>query len=239
MKNKIACSYNDIISLENLLEAWREFVHGKRHKKDVAEFGHNLTRNIVVLHEDLKNKTYKHGAYVAFAVNDPKPRKIHKAFVRDRLLHHAICRVLAPFFDSLFIADLYSCRVGKGTHKALARFRAFTRKASKNNTKTLWVLQCDIKKFFASVDQDVLLAILEKRIPDKVSIRTLASGVDFLGWVHFPDHRTLRTATKRRMFRNIRATSGGAESIQSYLGLLRHGNARKLERRISFIHNSV
>lgn len=68
--------------------------------------------------------------------------------------------------------------------------------------------------------------------PDKVSIKTLASGVDFLGWVHFPDHRVLRTATKRRMFRNLATKSGKPETVASYLGMLSHGNAHKLSKMI-------
>lgn len=68
--------------------------------------------------------------------------------------------------------------------------------------------------------------------PDKVFIKTLASGVDFLGWVHFPDHRVLRTATKRRMFRNVEAKGNKKEVVQSYLGLLKYGNAWRLMERI-------
>ena len=67
--------------------------------------------------------------------------------------------------------------------------------------------------------------------PDKVFISTIASGVDFLGWVHFPDHRVLRTKTKQRMFRNIRL-SGEENVVQSYLGLIRHGNTAKLRERV-------
>jgi RNA-directed DNA polymerase len=68
--------------------------------------------------------------------------------------------------------------------------------------------------------------------PDKVSIKTLASGVDFLGWIHFPDHRVIRRATKKRMFRNIKEKQGKMETVQSYLGLLKYGNAKKLVGRV-------
>jgi len=68
--------------------------------------------------------------------------------------------------------------------------------------------------------------------PDKISIKTLASGVDFLGWIHFPDHRVLRTATKRRMFKRLKE-SPTPETINSYLGLIKHGNSYKLKSRIS------
>jgi len=79
---------------------------------------------------------------------------------------------------------------------------------------------------------------LEERLklelhPDKVFIKTLASGVDFLGWVHFPDHRVLRTTTKMRMFRNIKNKKGNANTVQSYLGLLGHGNSKMLEEKIT------
>lgn len=158
--------YDDIISTENLLAAWKEFLKGKRSKRDVQAFQYRLSDNILALHAELKNKTYVHGGYYAFNISDPKPRNIHKALVRDRLLHHALYRQLYPFFDRTFISHSYSCRKYKGTHRALKAFRGYVAKASCNNTKTLWVLKCDIKKFFASVDQNILLKILEQRISD-------------------------------------------------------------------------
>ncbi len=141
--------YNHIISLENLYLAWGEFVRGKKNKKDVSEFSLNLSTNIYQLHLDLKNKTYIHGPYQAFKISDPKPRDIHKATVRDRLLHHAIYRVLYHHFNPKFVFDSYSCRLNKGTHKAVKRFAEFGRKVSRNNTRICWVLKCDVRKFFA------------------------------------------------------------------------------------------
>ena len=315
--------FEDIISLENLLEAWKEFIRGKRNKKDVQEFQLNLMDNILELHKDLKTQIYNHGGYKAFKINDPKPRNIHKASVRDRLLHHAIYRILYPFFDKTFISDSFSCRNNKGTHKALNRFRSFAYKVSQNHTKTCWVLKCDIKKFFENINHNMLLNILnryipEKKIiwllervirsfsskpdtglplgnltsqllvniymnefdqfmkhklrvryyiryaddfavmsdnkdwleqqvlkikeflqsklklelhPDKIFIKTLASGIDFLGWVHFPDHRVLRTTTKRRMFKRLRETKT-IEILNSYLGLIKHRNTEKIKKKI-------
>ncbi len=322
---QLANTYDHIISIENLLEAWKEFLRGKKNKKDVQEFQFRLMDNIIALHTDLKNKTYRHGGYVAFNISDPKPRNIHKAAVRDRLLHHAIYRKLYPYFDKKFIADSYSCRLRKGTHKAMDRFRAFAYKVSKNHTRTAWVLKCDIKKFFATIDQKILLEILKKHIsdentirllseitksfhstkegvglplgnltsqllvniymnefdqwmkhvmkaeyyiryaddfvilghdkdwlleltpriadfleerlklslhPNKVFIKTFASGVDFLGWVHFTDHRVLRMVAKKRMFRSIKDKQGKEETVQSYLGLISHGNGNSLKVKI-------
>ncbi len=316
--------------MENLLLAWSEFVKGKRNRKDVQEFESALMDNILALHRDLKEKTHTHGAYEAFKVNDPKPRDIHKATVRDRLLHHALYRKLYPFFETTFIGDSYSCRRRKGTHKAMQRFREYAYKVSKNRIRTCWVLKCDIKKFFASINQRILMGIIASRIsdtnivalihnivesfhstaagkglplgnltsqllvnvymnefdqwvkhhlkatyyiryaddfvvqshnkqtletrlpqmrqfleeklaltlrPNKVSIETLASGVDFLGWVHFPNHRVLRTNTKRRMLRKVQGLTKDDAVVGSYRGLLRWGNARKLETYLKIEYN--
>jgi retron-type reverse transcriptase len=315
-------SYNNIISIENLLASWQEFLRGKKSRKDVARFSVRLSDNIMKLHYDLKNKTYTHGLYEGFKINDPKPRDIHKASVRDRLLHHAIYRALYPFFDKKFVHDSYSCRAGKGTHKALYRFESVVQKVSKNNTKQCWILKCDIKKFFANIDRNILKQILTRHIsdkdtlwllervidsfhissykglplgnltsqllvnvymnefdqfvkhnlkakhyiryaddfvflsqdkdylerllpevenflenklkleihPKKVSITTIGSGVDFLGWVHFPKHRVLRMSSKRRMLKKVAV--GEEETIQSYLGMLKHGSAHKLREYI-------
>lgn len=329
-------TYDDIISVENLLKAWKEFKKGKSKREDVLEFERNLMDNIFSLHNDLKNprhflqserasKTYKHGEYEVFNISDPKPRNIHKATVRDRLLHHAVYRKLYPFFDRKFVFDSYSCRKNKGTHRAINRFGDFARKESYNYTKTAWVLKCDIKKFFASIDHKILIEILKEDIkdeniiwlltqiiesfysvrygiglplgnltsqllvniymnkfdqfvkhrlkakyyiryaddfvvlsqdkiylkniliefekflqdrlkldlhPNKVFIKTFSSGADYLGWVHFPKRRVLRTATKKRMFKRAVEIKGKEETIQSYLGLLKHGNTYKLQKQI-------
>lgn len=328
---KFEKTYQGSIPVSNLLSAWTVFVRDKKKKSDVATFQSRLMDNIMSLHTELVNKTYTHGPYHAFNISDPKPRNIHKATVRDRLLHHLLYQELYPYFDRQFIFDSYSCRSGKGTHRAVNRFRDFGRTVSKNNTKTCWVLKCDIKKFFASIDHVILRTILEKHIedkdtlwllgniidsfetegkkgaglplgnltsqllvnvymnefdqymkhvlkikyyiryaddfvilsrdkkelentlndiglfletklklalhPDKVFIKTLSSGVDFLGWVHFPTHRTLRTATKRRMMKNIRndPTEG---TLPSYRGMLSHGNAHKLQNAIIALYGS-
>lgn len=253
--------------------------------------------------------------------------------MRDRVLHHAIHRILAPMYEKKFIYDSYSSRKVKGTHKAINRFKEFGWKLSKNNTKTVWVLKCDIRKFFDSVDHDILKEIIKKDfndkdlfnlissiidsfhatftnsnlwdwnskgIPlgnltsqlfsnvymdkfdqyvkrelqikyyiryaddfvifshsknelddilnkiriwllenlkleihkDKVFIQKLHQGIDFLGWVHFPNYRVLRTKTKRRMYRILREKEYLDAPLQSYLGVLKHGNGHKLIKEI-------
>lgn len=129
-------------------------------------FERNLEDNIWELHKSLKNKTYKHSSYDSFFIQDPKVRHIHKASVRDRLLHHAIVRHLNPVFEPTFIHDSYSCRMDKGTHKGVEQFVSYARKMSKNFSRPCWVLKCDVKKFFPSIDQNILLDIVFKRVHD-------------------------------------------------------------------------
>lgn len=153
--------------------SWEEFKIGKTKKPDVLEFGRHLEDNLFALHRELKNKTYKHSDYTSFYITDPKVRHIHKAKVKDRIVHHAIHRILYPIFDPTFICDSYSCRIGKGTHRAVRRLEVFVRKVSKNYTGKCFVLKCDIKKFFASVDHDVLIGLLEKKIKDEDLMRLI------------------------------------------------------------------
>lgn len=162
-----AYSYNNLISIENLFQAWDKFKKGKRKKLDVGFFELNLEANLFDLHEKLKSKTYTHGKYTSFNIYDPKFRHIHKAEVLDRIVHHAIVSVLDPIFDKTFIYDSYSCRINKGTHRAVKRVFKFIREASGNYKHSCFVLKLDIKKFFESVDHNVLLSIVQGRIRDE------------------------------------------------------------------------
>lgn len=119
------------------------------------------------MRHELVNGTYRCGRYHRFQVNDPKPRIIHKASVRDRLLHHAIYRILYPLYDKTFIYDSYSCRIDKGTHRAFGRLTQFARKASRNYTASCWALKCDIRKFFDSIDHQTLKQQLANKISDE------------------------------------------------------------------------
>lgn len=158
--------FDKVISLENLFDAWTEFKKDKNNKKDVAEFEIGLEDHVFELHDDLKNGTYKHGAYFSFFVNDPKRRHIHKAPVRDRLLHHAVHRIIEPEWNKVFIFDSWSSRKNKGTHGAVKRLQRLGLKLSQNHTRMLWVLKLDVRKFFDSVDREILLSILKERTPD-------------------------------------------------------------------------
>lgn len=315
--------FDHIVSLPEIMRAWKAFSAGKKNAPDVAEHSARLSENLHGLAADLASGAYRHGGYSHFRVNDTKPRDIHKASVRDRIVHHLLHQALYPYFDARFIHDSYSCRVGKGTHRALDRFDSFARKVSRNHTRTCWVLKCDIRKCFASIDHAILRNLLARHVSDtrtlglisdvigsfsmasgigiplgnltsqlfvnvyldeldhfvkhelrerfylrysddfvilshdreqpavlvrplqdflqsrlrlsmhdSVCLRTVASGIDFLGWVHFPDHRVLRTATKRRALAACEGREEHDPVVVAYRGLLAHGNACGIEHQI-------
>lgn len=157
-------SFEEIISYENLLRAWEDFIKGKRGRRDVNMFARTLSDNLWQLHFDIGNGTYAHGGYHEYAICDPKKRTIHKASVRDRVVHRLVYNALYHDFDKRFIHDSYSSRKGKGTHKARERFKYFSQKVSKNYTKQCFVLKFDVRKCFASIDQKTLLALLKGNI---------------------------------------------------------------------------
>jgi len=159
--------YKKVISLPNLFQAWDEFKKGKRKKIDVGEFERHLEDNIFELRRELLTKTYRHSSYTGFYITDPKVRHIHKAIVRDRIVHHALFKVLNPIFEPTFISDSFSCRKGYGTHKGFKKLVVYARKVSKNYTQDGWALKCDVKKFFDSVNHKVLLEIIKRKIKEK------------------------------------------------------------------------
>ncbi len=173
IKNKRGDTFFEIISLENLFYSWAEFKRGKENKKDVQEFALNLEDNIFELHNDLKNNLYQHSKYTSFFISDPKLRCINKAKVRDRLLHQAIFKIIEPIFEKIFIFDSYSSRKNKGTHRAIKRFQKMAWKLSKNNTRTVWVLKCDIKKFFDSIDHNILLRLIKLKVTNRKTVELI------------------------------------------------------------------
>lgn len=164
---KTSCSYHKLISIESLFQAWDEFKKGKRKKSDVQLFERDLEDNLFDLHYQLKSKTYRHGSYQEFYVNDPKRRHIHKASVADRIVHHLLYKYLYKMLDKTFIYDSYSCRLNKGTHKVVKRLEYFARRASENYTRDCFALKCDIKKFFANVDHEILINLLRAKVSDR------------------------------------------------------------------------
>jgi len=165
--------FEKISSLENLFLAWNEFKKGKSQRTDMQTYSVCLEDNLFELQSKLASGEWVHGGYETFLVHDPKLRQIHKASVADRILHHAVWRVLEPIFEKNFIFDSWSCRVDKGTHNAVRRLHSQLQKMSYVNRGTVWILKCDIKKYFANIDHDILFNLLGKNISDKDTLSLL------------------------------------------------------------------
>jgi len=167
-----------IFSLKNLILAWKKARKGKTKINYIQEFEENLTYNLKLLHDELKNESYIPQPLESFTLRDPKTRKISKADFRDRVVHHALVRLLEPIFDPTFIYDSCANRKGKGNLFAIQRFDTFARKVSKNNTAPCFVLKADIKHYFHEVKHEILLGIIKRKITDEKVLRLIEKIIE-------------------------------------------------------------
>ena len=179
--------YQQVCSWENLYLAYRKAAKGKRGKVPAARFEYRLEDNLIRLQYELQTKNYQPGVYHSFYIHEPKRRLISAAPFRDRVVHHALCNAIEPCFERSFIHDSYANRVGKGTHRALDRCQHFARHFR-------YVLQCDVRQFFPSIDHAILKRELACKVKDDdvnwLIGRVLESGQGVLSeaytMVHFP-----------------------------------------------------
>ncbi len=150
--------YSAIYDIDNLYRASHNALKGKKSKSSAARFWLYEDREITQMHQELKEKTYTFGGYNSFTLHDNGvERRISVAPFRDRVLHHAIMQQIDPLFEKSFIYDSYANRKGKGTLNALKRAKYYA-------NKYRYVLQLDIRKFFPSIDHEILFGLLCKKI---------------------------------------------------------------------------
>ncbi len=150
--------YDQICSFENLFQAFNRARRGKRHQESVARFERNLELELFQLQDELVTYAYQPGPYRSFYRTEAKRRLISAAPFRDRVVHHALVGVMEPIFERRFIFDSYANRIGKGTHRALDRCTKFLRSHE-------YVLPCDVRQFFPSIDHQILNEQLRRVIP--------------------------------------------------------------------------
>jgi len=187
-----------VYAWDNLLLAYRKAAKGKRGLPPAATFEYHLEDNLIALQEELASQSYQPGPYASFYIHEPKRRLISAAPFRDRVVHHALCNVIEPLFERSFIENSYANRVGKGTHRALNCCQQFARRYA-------YVLQCDVKQFFPSIDHAILRDILARKIVDSgvmwLGDQILSSGVGVLSgeyeMVWFADDNLLAASRPR------------------------------------------
>lgn len=149
------------LELKDIWKAWSAFRNGKRMSEEMHEFQYHLEERLFELCNDLNNGTYEHGSYKEFVVCDNKRREISVSSVRDRVVHRILYDFLVPIWDKTFIYDAWSCRKEKGLLGAIERTQSFLQ-----SFPQAYVWRGDIKKFFDSVNHEVLLKILARRTKD-------------------------------------------------------------------------
>lgn len=165
--------FPQIASFENLFAAWEAAQRGKRRRPDVAAFERHLEPNLLQLERELLAGRYQPGRYRSFYIREPKRRKISAAPFRDRVVHHALVRVIEPIFEARFSNASYACRRKKGTHRAADQAQILLRRHK-------YLLKADIAQFFPSIDHAILSSLLERHLACKPTLalcqRIMASG---------------------------------------------------------------
>jgi retron-type reverse transcriptase len=158
--------YTHLCTLENLLYAHTQAQLDNRYKRKICAFTFSLEENLFDLRWELSRDLYVPRPYTYFTLHDPKTRSIAAPDFRDRVVQHALVNVIQPLFEKQFIYDSYACRTNKGTHLAAKRLKKFLMAARSFHGKDtpIYVLQCDIRKFFQSVSWDILLEMINKTI---------------------------------------------------------------------------
>ncbi len=163
--------FEQMASLENLLAASHSALHGKRMKPAAARYVLEMEKEVIALHEELNTGRYRHGPYHYFMIHEPKLRRVAAACFRDRVVHHALVRVLEPLFEPRFIEGSFACRPGRGTHAGM-------RRAAEYAQRFPYALKCDVKKYFPSIHQGILMKQVSRVIGDA---RVLAVVGEVLG----------------------------------------------------------
>jgi len=161
----------EIADRENLLLAFWKAECGKRAQAETIRFREHLETELVRLRCKLLDGPLGLGPYRKFTVHDPKERVICAAPFADRVLHHAVMNVCHASFEAYQVHDSYACRVGKGTHKAVERARAFA-------VRHRHYLKLDIRRYFDSVDHAIVKAQLRRRFKERRLIEILDAIID-------------------------------------------------------------
>lgn len=177
MEEKAITDFETVCDFDNLYRAHTKARLGKRHKPDVIAFDMDLASNLWAIKERLENCSYTVGSYKRFTIYEPKQREIQALCYADRIVQHSLCdNVLTPFFENRLVYDNCACRVGKGTHFGMKRLEGFLREHYRGHGAQGWMLKADVRKFFQSIDHDVLLERLRRVIPDPDVLR-LCEGI--------------------------------------------------------------
>lgn len=164
--------YHEIVSVENLYLASHNAAKRKRNYSEVQAWNAELESNVLKLHNDLVNKSYAVSEYTIFKIYEPKERIISKLPFRDRVVHHAILNIIEPILVNCFTVNTYSCIKGRGIYKCLMDLKRDLKQ------ETEFALKLDIKKFYPSIDHEILKGLLRRKFKDKDLLWLLDQVID-------------------------------------------------------------
>lgn len=157
--------WGQVVTFENLFSAYNAAASGRRYKESVLRYREHLEENLINALNLLTWRQWSPSRFREFYIHDPKTRLISAPPFKDRVVHHALVRVIAPLFERKFIADSFACRTDKGTHAAKKRVESFAATTHKDSGE-YYFLKGDIKAYFYSIDRRVLLELIERTISD-------------------------------------------------------------------------
>lgn len=165
--------FHEIASFENLYLAYLDAIKGRKTKPEALNFYVHHEERLQKIHDELEAGTWTPGEYSEFlSKTEVKRRIINAPKFADRVVHMAFYRKLMPLLESKWIFDSYACRCGKGGHKAAARVQKFLQNARRNYS-SVYVLQCDISKFYPSIYKPYLMERLRRTIRDRDVLNVL------------------------------------------------------------------
>ena len=171
--------FERVISEENIQDAFRKTQLGKgKYKSEAILFSKNETHNLQILVKSLVDETYEFSDYEEFTVYEPKERVINAPRYRDKIVQIALNNVLKEVYNKCFIYDSYACIDNKGTHKCVDRIQNFMRKAKRKHGDSCYIIKIDIKKFFYSIDREILKKVVSKKIKCKKTFRLICKIID-------------------------------------------------------------
>ena len=163
--------FEDVANFRALWTAARRAAKGKRLSHDTAAFLFDLEPEVLQLERELHQQSYRPRPYRTFTIREPKLRTISAAAFRDRVVHHALCRVMEPLFESISVEESYACRRGKGSHRAIDHVQELS-------GRYRYFLKLDIEHFFETMDHMVLKERLAEVVADKSLLELAARFID-------------------------------------------------------------
>lgn len=170
--------YEQIISIENLRDAYNKTAKGKRNTVGYLRFKENKEANLYHIQQELIQQTYKVGPFRNFIIYEPKQRLISAVSFRDRLIQHALCNIISPIFESTLLPYTFACRVNKGTHAGVKYVQSIIRKKSEYS----YFLKTDFSKFFPSINRQKLHLLIERKIKCKKTLWLLKQIIPETGF---------------------------------------------------------